>query len=283
MTLGQESRSIYNKESLAAVWDLTRALEQLEIVDEVQSLATMKRLESVDGFLEVANLMPARELTPEELAGVKRYVEENPNISGMLVSPSGDFTMLAVVPTTSTTDAELAQRVLETNAALAYGIGSYVSGMPYIRGVLAEVVRSDVLSLMRIGLLVLVLILLINLRSPAALLMVLAVIVLSTLAMMGFFGWLFNLTGNEWFNFTMLNTTMPVILLTIATADGVHIMTRFFREVRVRQDAKSAVRVGHHGCAQAAGIPYLHHDDGRLYGAGSCGGLGAGGYLSGWR
>ncbi len=40
----------------------------------------------------------------------------------------------------------------------------------------------------------------------------------------------------------MLNTTMPVILLTIATAEGVHIMTRFFREVRVRQDAKSAVR-----------------------------------------
>ena len=179
VTIGQESTSIYNKASLAAVWDLTRALEQLEIVDEVQSLATMNRLESVDGFLEVANLMPARELTPEELADVKRYVEENPDISGMLVSPAGDFTMLAVVPTTSTTDAELAQRVLETNAALEYGIGSYVSGMPYIRGVLAEVVRSDVLSLMRIGMLVLVLILLINLRSPAGLLMVLAVIVLS--------------------------------------------------------------------------------------------------------
>ena len=147
MTLGQESTSIYNKESLAAVWDLIRALEQLEIVDEVQSLATMKRLESVDGFLEVANLMPARELTPEELAGAKRYVKENPDISGMLVSPAGDFTMLAVVPTTSTTDAELAQRVRETNATLEYGIGGYVSGMPYKRGVLAEVVRSDVLSL----------------------------------------------------------------------------------------------------------------------------------------
>ena len=43
------------------------------------------------------------------------------------------------------------------------------------------------------------------------------------------------------FNFTMMNTSMPVVLLTIANSDGVHILTRFFREARKKNNVKSAV------------------------------------------
>ncbi|MEE9162701.1 MAG: MMPL family transporter, partial [Candidatus Neomarinimicrobiota bacterium] len=234
VTVGNEGQSIYRPEFLADVWDLTRALEALPIVDEVQGLASISKLESVDGFLEVDDLMPARDLSPEELAQVKRYVDDNPDIAGMLVSPAGDFTLLAVVPLAGTSDAELALQVQAAQEELQHGHRSQISGMPFIRGVMAEVVRGDVISLMRVGLLVLALILLVNLRSLPGLMMVLAVMALSTAAMMGFFGWMYYLTESEYFNFTLLNSTMPVILLTIATADGVHIMTRFFREVRQR-------------------------------------------------
>ncbi|UCD39368.1 MAG: MMPL family transporter, partial [Fidelibacterota bacterium] len=88
---------------------------------------------------------------------------------------------------------------------------------------------------------VLVLVLLINLRSPRGLRMVLPVIGLSVGTMVGFFGWMYKLTGSDLFNFTLVNGSMPVILLTIATADSVHIMTRFFREMRQRRNVKAAV------------------------------------------
>ena len=241
VTIGRKGESIYQREFMAAVWDLTRVLERLPIVDEVQSLTTMNRLENVDGFLEVGQLVPARDLPPEEIGEIKAYIDANPDVGGMLVSPSREYTMLAVVPVAGTSDADLAAAVLEAEAGLDHGYQSHISGMPFIRGVLAEVVRGDVLGLMRIGMIVLALILLVNLRSPAGLMMVMAVIVLSTAAMIGFFGWLYHFTRNEWFNFTMLNTTMPVILLTIATADGVHIMTRFFREVRKRRQIKASI------------------------------------------
>ena len=223
------------------MWDLTRALEALPIVDEVQGLASLSKLESVDGFLEVDDLIPSRDLSSAEVARVKRYVEDNPDLAGMLVSPTGDFTLLAVMPLAGTSDAELALQVQAAQDQLGQAHHSQISGMPYIRGVLAEVVRSDVLSLMRVGLLVLALILLVNLRSLPGLMMVLVVTGLSTAAMMGFFGWLYYFTESEYFNFALLNTTMPIILLTIATADGVHIMTRFFREVRQRRDIKESV------------------------------------------
>ena len=48
------------------------------------------------------------------------------------------------------------------------------------------------------------------------------------LSMMGFMGWMYKFTGLFIFKFTMMNTSMPIVLLTIAISDGDHILTRFF-------------------------------------------------------
>ena len=55
---------------------------------------------------------------------------------------------------------------------------------------------------------------------------------LSLIGMIGFMGWLYFLTGYDIYNFTILSTSMPIILLTIANSDGVHISARFRKEVR---------------------------------------------------
>ena len=84
-------------------------------------------------------------------------------------------------------------------------------------------------------------ILLINLRSIAAVGMVIMVIGLSLFAMIGSMGWIYYLTGSDRFLFTLANTSMPIILLTIANSDGVHVVSKFFKELRIKKDTKSAV------------------------------------------
>ena len=79
-------------------------------------------------------------------------------------------------------------------------------------------------------------ILLINLRSLSAVGMVIMVIVFSLVSMMGFMGWAYRITGSDKFLFALLNTSMPIILLTIANSDGVHVMTKFFRELRFQKN-----------------------------------------------
>tara|TARA_Y100001954_G_C15804237_1_gene601801 strand:+ start:72 stop:1667 length:1596 start_codon:yes stop_codon:yes gene_type:complete len=61
------------------------------------------------------------------------------------------------------------------------------------------------------------------------------------MGMIGFMGWLFSLTGDNIFNFTILSTSMPILLLTIANSDGVHISTRFSRELKKTKDVKVSV------------------------------------------
>ena len=63
--------------------------------------------------------------------------------------------------------------------------------------------------------------------------MILLVIILSLVSMNGFMGWMFFLTQNTIFNFTMISTSMPIVLLTIANSDGVHVVTHFFKQLRL--------------------------------------------------
>ena len=102
-------------------------------------------------------------------------------------------------------------------------------------------IRDDAFSLMRFGMLIMVFTLLLNLRSIAGVAMVLMVIILSLFSMIGAMGWIYYFTGSNKFLFTLANTSMPIILLTIANSDGVHIVSKFFREMRSKKDTRKAV------------------------------------------
>ena len=95
---------------------------------------------------------------------------------------------------------------------------------------------------MKIGILIMSFILLINLRNFYAVGLVFTVIIFSLLSMMGFMGWIVLLTNSEKFYFTLLNSSMPILVLTIANSDGVHVMTKFFKEIRKLKDKDKAIK-----------------------------------------
>ena len=95
---------------------------------------------------------------------------------------------------------------------------------------------------MAVGIIIMFIILFLNLKSVYAVFIILLTIICSFLAMLGFMGWMRYLTGSNYFDFTMMNTSMPIILLTIANSDGVHIVSRFFRELRIYQDRDKAIK-----------------------------------------
>ena len=71
--------------------------------------------------------------------------------------------------------------------------------------------------------------------------MVLSVIILSLIGMMGSMGWIRGLTGSDRFVFSIMNTSMPIILMTIANSDSVHFLTKFFKKLRITGDKAKAI------------------------------------------
>ena len=121
------------------------------------------------------------------------------------------------------------------------GYEVHYGGQAYVTGTMPAMIRDDVQDLMKVGILIMVMVLLLNLRSVPGVAMVLMVIGLSLFAMIGAMGWIYQLTGSDRFLFTLANTSMPIILLTIANSDGVHVVSKFFRELRAKHEVRLAL------------------------------------------
>ncbi len=241
VAFGHPGESVFNQEMIAKVWDFTEELEAMPEVDEVNGVTTMNRMDNDDGFLLIDDLIPYRDLSAEELLSIEDYLNRNPNVKVRFISTNEDYMNIMIQPYDKANYSILAFKIRDLAEKQLEGYNVYFGGPPYITGVMTVLIREDVMMLVRIGMVVMVLILLSSLRSVPGVLMVLSVIFLSLISMMGSMGWIYHFTGSERFVFSLINTSMPIILLTIANSDGVHVMTKFFKKMRLFGDKKEAV------------------------------------------
>ena len=242
IAFGNTGKSVYNKKHFQTVWDITKLIEKSPYVDEVISIPTMNRMDSEDGFMEIDELQSKRTLSDEAIENIKRYLDTNPDTKDRVIGKSGDFMNIAVRPKDGNEVLLFTNDVLAVTDSLLTDYEIHYAGNSYITGIVPEIIQEDVSSLMAIGIIIMVIMLLANLRNISAVSMVLLIIMMSMVSMLGSMGWIFHLTGIEYFHFSMMNTSMPIVLLTIANSDGVHFVTRFFRESRKKGDIREAVK-----------------------------------------
>ena len=241
VAFGEKGRSIYHPDALRVLWDVAMELEGLPEVDEVTSIATATRMDNDKGDLLIQDLQPGRDLDEIEIAGIRDYLNKYPNVKKRFISQKEDYLILLVQPYDDVALDQFRNELVGVADSILTNYEIYYGGFAYITGTIPELIRNDVQSLMKMGILIMVTILLLNLRSIPGVLMVLMVIGLSLVSMMGFMGWVYKLTGSDRFLFTMMNTSMPIILLTIANSDGVHVMTKFFKEMRLKGEVPQAL------------------------------------------
>ena len=241
IAFGREGESVFKPQALADLWSLSEELETLSSVDDVISISTATRIDNIDGFMEIDDLQNVQTLTDAEIDEIKIYLGKNPNIKKQLVSKGEDYLLTIVQPYDDVGLDTFRNDIVTAAEAILNNYQIHFGGTAYITGSVPQLIREDVQSLIKAGILIMVVILLLNLRSLPGVIMVLMVIGFSLVSMMGFMGWIYSITGSDRFLFALLNTSMPIILLTISNSDGVHVVTKFFREMRVTKDVNTAV------------------------------------------
>ena len=242
IAFGNEGKSIFNPGAMAALWDLTEALEAGKQIEKLNSITTAARMDNLDGFMEVDDLQPDRNLSQEEINDLKDYLDKNSAIKKRFVSQDDQYFLVTVQPYNSEGLNLFRDELVSIADPILADYEVHYGGQAYVTGTIPAMIREDVQSLMLLGILIMVVILLINLRSVPGVAMVLMVIGLSLFAMIGAMGWIYQLTGSDRFLFTLINTSMPIILLTVANSDGVHVISKFFRELRTKHEVRLALR-----------------------------------------
>ncbi|NHZ85517.1 MAG: MMPL family transporter [Planctomycetia bacterium] len=243
IAFGNSGESVYNAETFKTLWDISKAIEAIPEVDEVMTISTTNRMDANEGFLEISDMQPSRDLTDKELADIKLYLEDNSNIADRLVGKNGDFLNIIVKPIAGANMDDFSNNIVKIADDILTNYEKHYGGQIYLMGTMPGIIRTDINFLMRIGLIAMILILFFSLRSVPAVIMNLIVILSSLVAMLGFMGWIYKLTGSDKFLFSLLNTSMPIVLLTIANADGVHFLTKFFKKMRITKNVRESLTI----------------------------------------
>ena len=244
IAFGNKGKTVYNFRPFADLWALTNGLQNLSSVQEVSNITTSTRIDQVDGFMQIEELQKFQELSDLEINNIQLYLEKNDNIKKQFVSQSDEYLLTIVRPYGGVGLDQFRNDVVAIGDSLLADYNVHYGGTAYVTGSIPQMIRDDVQLLVKVGLIIMITILLVNLRSIPAVGMVMIVIVFSLVSMLGFMGWAYRITGSNKYLFALLNTSMPIILLTIANSDGVHVMTKFFRELRFHKNVNNAIASG---------------------------------------
>ena len=241
VAFGHEESSVYGQKALSDLWVLSENLRMLDVVHKITNISTATRIDQYDGFMEIDDLQSSKKLTENEIDEIKKYLDKNSELKKQLVSRDENYLLTIIQPNDDVGLDRFRNSVVHVSDSILVDYKIHYGGTAYVTGSVPQLIRKDVQSLIKVGLVIMLMMLLVNLRSFQAVLMVMAVIVSSLIAMMGFMGWAYKITGSDRFLFALLNTSMPIILLTIANSDGVHVITKFFREFRRLGNVQSAI------------------------------------------
>ena len=218
--------SVFTRDTLGLMESLTEAAWQTPHSIRVDSLTNYNHSESVDDDLAVGPLVDGAEtLTDDALARVEQIAMDAPEIAGRLVSHDGRVAALAITFALPD-DADAAvieitdhlQEVLESYRAEHPEVGFHVTGDVPMNRAFADATRDDMEKLTPFAFLVIVLVTIAVLRSALATVAVVAVLMFTINTTLGFAGWVGTV-------FNPVNAGVPLIVLTIAVADSIHIVS----------------------------------------------------------
>jgi len=242
IAFGNAGESSFNTKNLHDLSILTDTLKTSGVVHNITNISTATRIDQVDGFLEISDLQPHRILEDHDIINMKSYLDENIDLKKQLISKKEDYLVTVIQPRKNVSLDVFRNVIVDLTRPILNDYDVHYGGTAYVTGSIPKLIRYDVKFLIMIGLVIMVGILFINLRNLKAVSMILLVIAFSLISMMGFMGWAYYLTGFDCFLFALLNTSMPIILLTIANSDGVHVISKFIREMRKIQNVKDSIR-----------------------------------------
>tara|TARA_B110001454_G_scaffold45240_1_gene44349 strand:+ start:451 stop:2640 length:2190 start_codon:yes stop_codon:yes gene_type:complete len=251
IAIGHKNSNAMNPELFKIVGEISEKLEKNQAIEEVISISTSSKIYfgKEDSSIIVENLIPQRNISLNQLKSITEYLNNNPELKEKIISKNEDYLNIIVRPKSNDQYADITYKIHEiTEDYKTYYYGNEIKnleynygGNAYVTGAVPGLVAKEVKRLILYGLILMCLILLINLRSIPGVLLIISTIALSLFSMLGFMGWVYHFTNSEVFYFTLNHTSMPIILLTIANSDGVHIIGRFFKELRLYKNINKAI------------------------------------------
>lgn len=243
IVLTADNESIYEKDFLEAVQWVTTQGWQVPYSRRVDSITNFQNSVAVEDDLFVTDLVPESEvLDAVRLDSIRKAALSEPALYNRIINDGGRATGINITVTLPGIDdmtevPEVVTKIREIESEFESkfpGIEMHKAGVVMLNNAFSESAMSDMEKVMMPMFMVIFLIMAILLRSFFATAITGAVVMFSIFGAMGMMGW-------YGYNLSTPIMSAPVMIMTLAVADSIHIFVTFFHELRRGKDKKSSI------------------------------------------
>jgi len=252
IVLAPRDGNVFTRQTLAAVEQVTKEAWQMPYSIRVDSLSNFQYTYAEGDDLIVEDLVRnAKELSGEDLERIRRVALEEPLLANRLISPQEHVTGINITLQLPGIDqtrevpsvAAFAEKMAEEIRAAHPDIDVYLTGMVIMNNAFPTASKRDMATLIPLMFLVVIVTLGLLLRAVTGTFVTVLTIFLSIIGAMGLAGWLRIPLSPP-------TASAPTIILTLAVADCVHLLSTFYYGMRhgmTKQDAMvESLRINFH-------------------------------------
>ncbi len=219
----EDEDGIYNPRTLQKVKDLTKALQDMKEIkkDDVNSLYIADNIIGTEEGLDVTTFYEKVPESEEALNSLQTSVKDNEMVFGKLVSKNERATLVVAEIEDDVFTQEFYHNILDLVEKYEGPEKLYVAGRPIVEGTMAYLGPRDMQKMVPIVLVVIIVVLFLVLRSVKSTIFTLLVVILSTI-------WAFGLMAALNIPIYAVTTMMPIMLIAIGVADGIHLYSHLY-------------------------------------------------------
>ena len=227
---------VFTSKALQELDDVTLALEKLKGVNSVMSITNIEEIRGIEDGIEIVELIEEIPNEKAELLKLKKKILSNDDYAGRIVSENGEvaLVMVQILPNSDI------ERIIDDVREVIYKHGFedkvYLSGEPLFDSEMNKMVTDDMSKLIPIAMLLMIFILYFSFRSIRGVVLPILIVIITviwTIGLMGYIGVPISAIGN----------IMPIILISMGIADGIHILTRYREESATGANKQKALTV----------------------------------------
>ena len=233
---------MFTPERLAILAEVTESLWRIPFSTRVDSIANFQYSRADGDDLIISDLIPpGRQPTADEAEAIRRIALAEPLLTGLLISHDGrtaginvNFRLPEDIPAAIPEIVDSIRAITDQLTADSPDLQAYLTGNVMIMSAFGEASERDLTTLIPVMFVAITAVLLLLIPTVMGVALALLLGLLSNAVAMGFAGW----TG------VVLNagpSPAPLIILTLALAYSVHMLTRFLDEYATGSSKREAI------------------------------------------
>ncbi len=233
---------VFSRKTLSAVRELTQESWQIPFSLRVDSITNYQHTYAEGDDLVVEDLvLDPENLSDAELAEKEAIATSDPLLVNRLISPDASSTGVNVTIQLPGESLNEVPQVVEATRSIAQaieraypGVRLHLTGIVMMNNAFPTASQGDMKTLYPAMFVMVILVLVLMLRSIPGTLSTLIIIILMIIATMGITGWL-------GIKLSPPTTIVPIVIMTLAIADCVHILVNFLHGIREGETKRQAM------------------------------------------